>query len=56
MPTRIYTITSHGFDVSSAEAFLSEAELQALVAEHPELLAGDEMTPVEPRRWLLVGR
>lgn len=56
MPTRIYTITSHGFDVAAAEAFLTEADLQTLVAEHPELLAGDEMTPADPRRWLLVGR
>ena len=35
-----------------------EAEdiLQQLLATHPDLLAGGQMSPHEPRRWLLVRR
>jgi hypothetical protein len=39
-----------------AQKFDREDELQALVAEHPELLAGDVMTPGAPRRWMLISR
>lgn len=33
-----------------------EAALQKLIADHPEVLAGERMTPDEPRRWLLISR
>lgn len=42
------------FDAKNGYA--SEAELQKLIADHPELLRGDQMDPEDPRRWLLVGR
>ena len=38
------------------EAFSTEDELQALIAEHPELLDGKQIRPDNPRRWLLVTR
>jgi len=38
------------------EACLSEDLLQQLLAKHPNLLAGDQMDPVAPRRWLLIKR
>jgi hypothetical protein len=34
----------------------SEALLQALLADYPDLLVGDQIDPAEPRRWLLVSR
>jgi hypothetical protein len=34
----------------------SEALLQKLLADHPDLLAGDQIDAEEPRRWLLVTR
>ena len=34
----------------------SEAVLQRLVAQYPNLLAGDQINDEEPRRWLLVTR
>lgn len=34
----------------------SEPSLQELLADYPELLAGDQIDPVQPRRWLLVDR
>lgn len=36
--------------------FDAEATLQELLAEHPRLLAGDQIDPSSPRRWLLVAR
>lgn len=38
------------------QAYDSEALLQQLLADYPDLLAGDQMEPAEPRRWLLVSR
>src|SRR4051812_37019620 len=34
----------------------SEGLLQKLLADHPDLLAGDQINAEEPRRWLLVTR
>ncbi|SOC51135.1 hypothetical protein [Ornithinimicrobium cerasi] len=34
----------------------AEDVLQALLSRHPDLLAGGQMDPHNPRRWLLVGR
>lgn len=39
-----------------AALFDSEDDLQDIVARHPALLAGTQMTPGDPRRWLLVQR
>lgn len=33
-----------------------ESHLQEWIAEHPPLLAGDQMNLEDPRRWVLVGR
>lgn len=34
----------------------AEALLQELTANHPDLLAGDQISPNEPRRWILIRR
>ena len=34
----------------------AEEVLQKLLEEHPDLLAGGQMTPQDPRRWALVRR
>jgi hypothetical protein len=34
----------------------SEIVLQKLLEDHPNLLAGSQINPTEPRRWLLVSR
>ena len=34
----------------------TEDRLQSLLANHPELLAGEQIDDEDPRRWLLVGR
>lgn len=37
-------------------AYDSEAVLQALLADYPKLLAGEQMDANAPRRWVLVQR
>ncbi len=36
--------------------FELEVHLQELIAEHPNLLAGEQMDPDSPRRWILIKR
>jgi hypothetical protein len=38
------------------QLYASEDVLQALVAKHPEVLAGDQIDPSAPPRWLLLRR
>jgi hypothetical protein len=57
MPSRIFSISSNG-ELSTLEevSFLSEDEFQRLLATHPDLMAGEQIDPTAPRRWLLVTR
>ena len=53
----IYLIQDGGRLVEMSEAgYESEDLLQGLLAQHPNLLAGDQMDHSHPRRWLLVSR
>ena len=38
----------------NARPYENELDLQLLVAKYPDLLAGDQINPSVPRRWLLV--
>ncbi len=38
------------------QAYDSEELLQQLLVKYPNLLAGDQMNSISPRRWLLVSR
>ncbi len=38
------------------QPFATEDDLQTLIAQHPELLDGEQMRPVDPLRWILVTR
>lgn len=38
------------------ESFSSEDEFQELIAKYPELLAGEMVSPDNPRKWLLITR
>lgn len=54
---RIWRLDAGGDPTPLTETeYDSEAALQELIAEHPEVLAGERMTPDEPRRWLLISR
>ncbi len=52
----IYLLSDDGPVEMRASLFDSEDDLQNLVARYPSLLGGAQMTPGDPRRWLLVQR
>jgi hypothetical protein len=53
----IYLIQDDGKLVEmKQQAYDSEALLQRLLSEYPNLLAGDQIDPMSPRRWLLISR
>ena len=57
MAERIYIRNASGeLEPVVEERFETEASLQELIGQHPELLAGDQMRPDDPLRWILVRR
>ena len=57
MAGRIYLLKEDSTLLAMEEAtYDSESLLQKLLADHPDLLAGDQINVEEPRRWLLVTR
>ena len=57
MAERIYIRGEGGkLEPLQEEPFTTEDELQRLLAEHPELLDGEQMRPGDPRRWILITR
>ena len=57
MAERIYTRGERGgLEPLEEEPFSTEDELQALIAEYPELLDGEQIRPGDPRRWILITR
>ena len=57
MAERIYSRSKEGsLEPLEEMRFSSEDTLQKLIADHPELLDGEQMRPGDPRRWILVTR
>ena len=57
MGERIYLMSqAERLEPLEEERFATEDELQELIAEHPELLDGEQIRPGNPRRWVLVTR
>jgi hypothetical protein len=57
MSGEIYTIRDNGEVIEmKEELYRSEDLFQRLLADHPQLLAGDQIDAEDPRRWLLVTR
>ena len=56
MAERIYIRGDGGLSPLEEEPFSTEDELQALIAEYPELLDGEQIRPGDPRRWILIAR
>ena len=54
----IYVRSAGRMEKVREQSFDGEHEdvLQQLVAEHPDLLSGDQISPDEPRRWILIAR
>ena len=56
MAERIFTVVDGEIEALEEQAFSSEDDLQVLVAEHPEILDGEQIRPGDARRWILVTR
>ena len=57
MAERIYNRGESGeLEPLEEERFSTEDELQELIANHPELLDGEQIRPGDPRRWILITR
>ena len=57
MAERIYLRSDDGrLEPLEEERFSTEEDLQRLLAEHPQLLDGEQMRPGDPRRWILITR
>jgi hypothetical protein len=53
----LFHIDEHGaLAAMTATPYAAEDVLQALLERHPDLLAGGQMTPGDPRRWALIAR
>jgi hypothetical protein len=56
MPSIFLLQDRTGLIEMTEQPYESEDLLQALLADHPSVLAGDQFNGAEPKRWLLVGR
>jgi len=57
VPESIFRITSDGeLETVHEAAVVNEERLQALLANYPDVLAGNQISQAEPRRWILVSR
>ena len=57
MTGSIYLLDGDGhLEPMSEQSYDSERLLQELLAKYPDLLAGEQMNPDSPRRWLLIRR
>ena len=60
MGERIYNLVGDGESATlnefQEEPFDAEDALQELLARNPELLAGEQMNPGDPPRWILISR
>jgi hypothetical protein len=53
----LFHIDEHGALAAMTETpYAAEDVLPALLERHPDLLAGGQMTPGDPRRWALIAR
>ena len=53
---KIYLREEDGLVPMTEARYDAEDILQKLLADYPDLLAGDQMRPSEPRRWLPITR
>lgn len=56
MDGKIYVMDGDTLHSLSETKYDAEKKLQKLLRDHPDLLAGEQMSDSEPRRWILVDR
>lgn len=56
----IFLIQENGDNLTlskmSNKSYITEDQMQKLIADFPEMLPGDQINSANPRRWLLIGR
>jgi hypothetical protein len=55
---KIFLLNDNGKTLTpmTETGYVTEGDLQTFLADHPDLLPGDQIDPESPRRWLLVAR
>jgi hypothetical protein len=55
---KIFLLNDNGRTLTpmTEAGYVAEGDLQTFLADHPDLLPGDQISPESPRRWLLVAR
>ena len=57
MPDKIYVMDDdENLEPLEERSFEQEEHLQKLIADHPNLLDGEQISPNSPRRWILISR
>lgn len=56
MAERIYILDGNNLEPMEEQRFALEDDLQELIAKRPDLIDGEQVSPGNPRRWLLVKR
>lgn len=56
MTDGLFYLGNDGLVAMTVAPYDAEDVLQELIEKHPDLLAGGQMSPAEPRRWLLIKR
>lgn len=56
MYRKIYTLNDNEIVTIEEQKHHNENDFQELIANHPELIPGEQIDPENPRRWILVGR
>ncbi len=56
MSGSMYMVRGEELIEMSEQPYGLESHLQEWIAQHPPLLAGDQMNSENPRRWILIGR
>ena len=58
MSDRIYTRANGRMEELREQSFGNDPEsvLQKLIAQHPDLLSGEQLSPENPLRWILITR
>ena len=56
MSDRIYTRANGRMEELREQSFGNDPEsvLQKLIAQHPDLLSGEQLSPENPLRWILI--
>lgn len=56
MYRKIYTLNNNEIIAIEEDKHQNENDFQELIAKYPEIIPGEQISPEDPRKWILVGR